>query len=327
MRRKFTLLAGLFLILLQPVLSQQQERTFVQQLRYLLYLPDGYEKDTAQKWPLMIFLHGSGESGTDLEKVKVHGPPRLIKEGRKFPFIVVSPQATNGWQTFQLIGLLRDLKQTLRVNPDKVYLTGLSMGGYGTWDLATEYPNEFAAIAPVCGGGDTSKAWRLRHVPVWCFHGAQDNVVPLILSEQMVSAVKKHNPAVRFTVYPDANHDSWTATYNNDSFYTWLLAQNRYHPVAKPATAAQLAPYAGRYVNGADTVTLAIQEGRLRGYSNPASNFEFELLMVAPHQFFIKEDEKAELLFSIDKKGKAKGFEFWGGGPRIRFSRLPTGSR
>lgn len=137
MRRKFTLLTGLFFVLLQSALGQQQERTFVQELRYLLYLPEGYEKDTAQKWPLMIFLHGSGESGTDLEKVKVHGPPRLIKEGRKFPFIVVSPQATNGWQTFQLIGLLKELKQTLRVNPDKVYLTGLSMGGMvpGIWQL------------------------------------------------------------------------------------------------------------------------------------------------------------------------------------------------
>ncbi|MBP7558546.1 MAG: dienelactone hydrolase family protein [Chitinophagaceae bacterium] len=327
MRRKFTLLTGLFFVLLQPILGQQQERTFVQELRYLLYLPDGYEKDTAQKWPLMIFLHGSGESGTDLEKVKVHGPPRLIKEGRRFPFIVVSPQATNGWQTFQLIGLLKELKQRLRVNPDKVYLTGLSMGGYGTWDLATEYPNEFAAIAPVCGGGDTSKAWVLRHVPVWCFHGALDNVVPPMLSEQMVAAVKKYNPAVKFTLYPDANHDSWTATYNNDSFYTWLLAQTKYHPVARQATAAELAPYAGRYVNGADTVTLAVNDGRLRGYSNPAGDFEFELLMAAPNQFFIREDEKAELLFSINKKGKAQGFEFWGGNQRIRFRRLPAGGR
>lgn len=327
MRRKFTLLTGLFFVLLQSALGQQQERTFVQELRYLLYLPEGYEKDTAQKWPLMIFLHGSGESGTDLEKVKVHGPPRLIKEGRKFPFIVVSPQATNGWQTFQLIGLVKELKQNLRVNPDKVYLTGLSMGGYGTWDLATEYPHEFAAIAPVCGGGDTSKAWMLRHVPVWCFHGALDNVVPPVLSEQMVAAVKKYNPAVKFTLYPDANHDSWTTTYSNDSFYTWLLAQSKYHPVARQATAAELAFFAGRYVNGADTVILAVNDGRLRGYSNPARDFEFELLMSAPNQFFIREDEKAELLFSIDKKGKAQDFEFWGGNQRVRFRRLPAGSR
>lgn len=151
----------------------------------------------------------------------------------------------------------------------------------------------------------------IRHVPVWCFHGALDNVVPPVLSEQIVAAVKKYNPAVKFTLYPDANHDSWTATYNNDSFYTWLLAQSKYHPVAKPATAAELAPFAGRYVNGADTVILAVNDGRLRGYSNPARDFEFELLMSAPNQFFIREDEKAELLFSIDKKGKAQDFEFW----------------
>lgn len=301
--------------------AQQQERRFVQELRYLLYLPPGYDQDTSRQWPLMIFLHGSGESGTDLQKVKTHGPPRLINEGRSFPFIVVSPQATNGWQNFQLIGLLRQLKSELRVNADKVYLTGLSMGGYGTWNLATEYPGEFAAIAPICGGGDTSKAWTLRHMPVWCFHGALDNVVPPVSSTRMVEAVKRYNPSARLTMYPDANHDSWTVTYGNDSLYTWLLAQNRYHPVAIPASASQLQAYAGSYLMGADTVTLAVVDGHLKGRSNPAHEFEFELLMTAPGQFFIKEDEKGEVIFSTNKKGQVDGFEFRGG-DRVRFKKI-----
>jgi predicted esterase len=197
--------------------------------RYLLYVPPDYAADPARKWPLLLFLHGAGERGDDLEKVKVHGPPRLIAEGQHFPFIVVSPQCPEGewWLPAQLIDLVEDICSHYRVDPDRIYLTGLSMGGYGTWATAIEYPDRFAAIAPICGGGDPEKADRIRHIPAWVFHGAKDPVVPLAQSEAMVRALEQLGAEVRFTVYPEATHDSWTETYANPELYEWLLQHPR----------------------------------------------------------------------------------------------------
>ncbi|HVY75326.1 MAG TPA: PHB depolymerase family esterase, partial [Puia sp.] len=216
MRKIYLLFASLFLFFtaaVNPVHAQQTPEEFVQKTGYLLYLPDGYAADTSKQWPLVLFLHGSGESGADLEKVKVHGPPKLVAQGRKFPFILVSPQCPSamvGWNSETLYALLLDIKQKYRVDADRVYLTGLSMGGYGTWALAMKHPEVLAAIAPLCGGGDTSDIWKLRHMPVWCFHGALDNVVPIRGEELLTSTLKRYNPDVRFTVYPDAGHDCWT---------------------------------------------------------------------------------------------------------------------
>jgi predicted peptidase len=195
---------------------------------YLLFLPDGYEKST-EKFPLMLFLHGAGESGSDLAKVKVHGPPKIVETKKDFPFIVVSPQSPGrGWDPNVLNALIDEAAEKYRVDKDRIYLTGLSMGGYGTWALATAYPDRFAAIAPICGGGNPVEASKLKDMPIWCFHGAKDNVVPLERSKEMVEAVERAgNKQVKFTIYPEATHDSWTETYNNQEFYDWLLKQNR----------------------------------------------------------------------------------------------------
>ena len=192
--------------------------------RYLLYLPKGCGK-TKKRWPLILFLHGAGERGDDLERVKIHGPPKLAAEGREFPFIIVSPQCPEDywWSNPVLIALLDDIERRLPVDPARIYLTGLSMGGFGTWNLATEHPGRFAAIAPICGGGHPILAGRLKDVPVWAFHGARDEVVPLSASQSMVDAVKRAGGRPRFTVYPAAGHDSWTATYNNPRLYAWFL--------------------------------------------------------------------------------------------------------
>jgi len=143
--------------------------------------------------------------------------------GKKFPFIIISPQAdtSSGWEPESLYHLLDFFKQTYRVDANRIYLTGLSMGGFGTWSFAIKHPEEFAEIIPICGGGDTSQVWRLRQIPVWCFHGALDDVVPVKRDEDMVSVLRKDNPSAKFTVYPDANHNSWERTYNNDSIYAW----------------------------------------------------------------------------------------------------------
>lgn len=219
--------------LAEPSGSPQQGQTFEKtiavnvKLKYLLFLPEGYQSGGKQ-WPLILFLHGAGESGDDLNVVKKHGPPKIVESKRDFPFIVVSPQSPRrGWNPEALAALLDEIIVNYQVDRDRVYLTGLSMGGYGTWTLAAAYPERFAAIAPICGGGSTDDAARLKGLPIWVFHGAKDPVVPLARSEEMVKAIEEAGGNVKFTVYPDAEHDSWTVTYDNPELYEWLLAQQR----------------------------------------------------------------------------------------------------
>ena len=198
--------------------------------QYLLYLPPDYKKQRGKRWPLVLFLHGSGERGDDLELVKKHGPPKLVEQGRQFPFILASPQcpAEQCWDIVALGALVDVLARNYRVDPQRIYVTGMSMGGYGTWELAQAMPERFAAIAPVCGGGRPLTARNIAHLPVWVFHGAKDKTVPLEQAERMVNALKKAGAKqARFTVYPDAGHDSWTQTYENPELYEWLLKQHK----------------------------------------------------------------------------------------------------
>ena len=192
-------------------------------MNHLLYLPDGYEEKDS--WPLLIFLHGVGERGDDLEKVKLHGPPKLIEAGKKFPFVVISPQCRRRgwWQPEAVAQLVETAVKTHKIDRRRVYLTGLSMGGYGTWATATKFSHLFAAVVPICGGGEPADAARMKAVPTWAFHGAKDRVVPLKQSEDMVSALETAGGNVKLTTYPDADHDSWTVTYENDKVYEWLL--------------------------------------------------------------------------------------------------------
>ena len=197
------------------------------QFGYLLYLPKDYEKQAS--WPLMLFLHGAGERGDDLEVVKKHGPPKLIAAGKEFPFIVISPQCPKDrwWEPIELVALLDEISGKHKVDPDRIYVTGLSMGGFGSWRLAAYAPDRLAAIAPICGGGESYWAKQFVHLPVWAFHGAKDTGVPLERSQEMFEALKKNGGDPKLTIYPDAGHDSWTATYDNPEFYEWLLARKR----------------------------------------------------------------------------------------------------
>jgi len=209
----------------------EKEITIQAKLGYLLSLPPGYDADPGKRWPLLVFLHGAGESGSDIEKVKIHGPPKLIAAGSfDHPCIVVSPQCPGrGWNADMVAALIDDICRTTRVDEDRIYLTGLSMGGFGTWALAASRPERFAAIAPVCGGGNPVDAIKLRGLPIWVFHGAKDTVVPLAASQAMVTALEAlgQKDTVKFTIYPDVGHDSWTVTYDDPAFYTWLFAQKR----------------------------------------------------------------------------------------------------
>ncbi len=201
--------------------------TTPEQLSYLLSLPKDYEADPEKKWPLVVFLHGAGERGDDVEKVAVHGPPKRVREGADFPFLLVAPQCPEGswWSEEPVLELIDHLEATLRVDASRIYLTGLSMGGYGTWHFAALAPHRFAAIAPVCGGGVPYRMRAIPHLPVWVFHGAKDTVVVLEESARLVEALKKRgNKTVQFTVYPEAGHDSWTETYQNPKLYEWFLS-------------------------------------------------------------------------------------------------------
>jgi len=196
---------------------------------YYVHLPAGYEKDPARKWPLILFLHGSGERGYDIKSVQDTGLPHDLDRKPDFPFIVIAPQCSPGewWSPLELNDLLDRVETSYRVDADRVYLTGLSMGGFGSWLLATEYPHRFAAVVPICGGGDPDDVQCIKDLPIWVFHGAKDEAVPVQRSMEMVEALKKIGGNVKFTVYPEAHHDSWTQAYATPELYDWLLQQRR----------------------------------------------------------------------------------------------------
>ncbi len=207
--------------------SAKLKRPVTVEMDYLISLPKDYEKQ--EKWPLILFLHGAGERGDDLELVKVHGPPKLVEQGKAFPFIVVSPQCPKGrwWHAMELSALLDEIEEKYKVDADRIYVTGLSMGGFGTWDLAMYAPKRFAAIAPICGGGDRQFGKALKDIPAWVFHGAKDRAVPVERSVEMVEAIKSNGGDAKLTIYPDAQHDSWTETYDNPELYQWFLKHQR----------------------------------------------------------------------------------------------------
>lgn len=206
---------------------------------YLLFLPPGYGDDRSRRWPLILFLHGAGERGSDLSLVKRHGLPKLLDERPgDFPFIVVSPQCPDGevWDVDVLLALLDEVCETHAVDRDRIYVTGLSMVGMGTFALALAAPERFAAAAPVCGWGNPLQV-RPEHarVPFWVFHGELDDKVPAALSAQMVAALQAVGAPVRYTVYPGVGHDAWTPTYANAELYQWFLAHRRSgEPAAGP---------------------------------------------------------------------------------------------
>ena len=205
----------------------------------------GLSQKPLARYPLVLFLHGKGERGDNLLQIKEAALPSRLeydqKFREKFPAILLAPQCpSNGWwSTHELSMLIDEIQAKYRVDPDRIYVTGMSMGGYGTWAMASEFPERFAAIAPVCGGGDVAEAERLAHLPIWAFHGNKDNVVPFNESQKMVSAVQAIGGNIRLTAYAEAGHDAWTETYSNPELFTWLFAQKR---SARPTTPVKTSP-------------------------------------------------------------------------------------
>jgi predicted peptidase len=216
------------------------ERKQVLDADYLLFLPEGYTKDESKRWPLILFLHGAGERGANVWMVAKHGPPEIVQV-TNLPFIVVSPLCPPGqqWNEDVLMALLDNVEKQYRVDTHRVYLTGLSMGGFGTWELGLRHPDRFAAIAPVCGGGETlpiilardfdpAQLALIKSLGVWAFHGGKDPTVPPDDSVRMVDLLKKAGcNDVKLTIYPNAQHDSWTQAYAEPGLFDWFLKHSR----------------------------------------------------------------------------------------------------
>ena len=200
-------------------------------LDYLMHIPTSYHSSPNEKFPLILFLHGSGERGDDVGIVKQTGLPNAVERQPDFPFIVASPQcpSTDTWTAHvdALIALMQDIASRYRIDNTRIYLTGLSLGGRGAWYLAAQTPQSFAAVVPICGRGFPELATQLTQIPVWAFHGENDTVVPVHESENMVTAINVAGGNARLTIYPNAGHDSWTQAYSDPMLYAWLLAQQK----------------------------------------------------------------------------------------------------
>jgi predicted peptidase len=225
--------------------AQRFEQTITKDISsdYLQFLPRDYDAKPAERWPLLLFLHGAGERGTNVWQADYHGPSKYILDHPDFPFVMISPLCGSNevWSNEKLLALLEHAQQTLRVDEHRIYLTGISMGGFGTWSLALERPEKFAAVIPICGGADTlaiilarlgyatpEKLAALKTLPIWAFHGGKDPAVPVGESERAVEALKQCGvAAVKLTIYPEAMHDCWTQTYSNPEIYAWLLQHHR----------------------------------------------------------------------------------------------------
>jgi predicted peptidase len=218
-----------------------------EKLGYRLLKPKDY--DPNRKYPLVLFMHGAGERGDNNKAQLVHGMNDFASDEvmSKYPAFVIAPQCPNNkkwvevdWSaakhtspekpsiSLQLtFDAMAALQKEFSIDDKRIYVTGLSMGGYGTWDAAARRPDYFAAAAPICGGGDEGDAKKLAKVPIWAFHGDKDGAVKVERTRNMIAAIKEAGGEPKYTEYPGVGHDSWSATYRNPEFYAWLFAQQR----------------------------------------------------------------------------------------------------
>ena len=236
---KKNLLIILCLLLCQGCSSQskinlvdaEMQTVVSETLNYYLYYPPDYDAKPVKNFPLLLFLHGGGESGDTLGALKKNGPPKLIVDGKEFPFLILAPQNPHKkkwWNTRAVKQLLDTVVANNRVDKKRIYLTGLSRGGGAAWEMAVQYPEKFAALAVVCGMTPLPYAsWIDKKMPIWVFHGAEDRSIPISESETMVNKLKEMNYNVKYTRYPDVGHDSWVKAYNTEELYQWFMRQKR----------------------------------------------------------------------------------------------------
>jgi len=234
------------------VSAQQTARVTASGIGYLEYLPQGY-KSNSNKYPLVISLHGVKEKGTsstdrsrvlaDLEKVDNVGLPKYVKSGKRYPFILISPQLKSNhglWSGDYVMQVLNHVKKHLRIDDRRIYLTGLSLGGFGVWRAAGDYPDVFAAIAPICSGGNALKkanAIAAENLPAWGFHGSRDHIVSHNVTIKMVNAInaspRKPNPLAKATIFQGMGHSIWDKAYNETNLLNWMLSHRKGSPSSK----------------------------------------------------------------------------------------------
>ena len=210
-------------------------RTRLVTVHYLLYVPQDY--DESQQYPFILFLHGSGEAGTRLDLLKVQVIPKLIEEGEEYPFIIASPQLNynESWDSKVdvLANFITHLESEFPIDPDRIYVTGLSLGGSGAWVFALRHPDVPAAVVPMAGSFALSSIvprniCDLAEIPIWAFHGAQDDLVPLAYEQPLIDALIECGGNVQYTVYPDADHpQTFERGFADPALYAWLLEQHR----------------------------------------------------------------------------------------------------
>ncbi len=200
--------------------------------KYVLFVPHSYTGE--KEVPVILSLHGSGETKGGKKMPVEVGLGSAIKSREKtFPFLTIIPQAEKRpWSADShdgklAIAILDDVCKQYKTDKSRTYLTGLSMGGYGTWSLAAKYPDRWAAIVPICGGGDLGKAEAIKNIPCWCFHGDDDKAVPVQKSRDMIAELKKVGGKPKYTEYPGVGHNSWDKAYATEELYTWLLEQKK----------------------------------------------------------------------------------------------------
>ena len=194
-------------------------------LRFWQFVPKGY--NGKKNFPLMLFLHGAGERGDKLEVVKKWGPPQLVGKRKDFPFVLISPQCPRGtlWKIEELYQRVNTVAGELKSDRQRMYVTGLSMGGFGSWLLMDKYPKLFAAGVPICGGGKATSAKNLVDIPIWALHGGADGGGKPALSELMIKKIKEAGgKKAKRTIYPGVGHNSWSRAYANEEVYKWLLS-------------------------------------------------------------------------------------------------------
>lgn len=215
--------------IIKSEISKIQNKKIKIDYDYILQMPKN--QTPGQLLPLIIFLHGSGERGDSVELVMVHGPWNYANAHEDFPFMILAPQCRAGetWDPVTLDLLLDDVTGNYPVDTNRIYLTGLSRGGFGVWDWVLYRPQRFAAIAPICGASNyhVLTANILKSTPSWVFHGALDNTIPVEFSANLVKHLLNFGAEVKFTVYPYAGHDSWTETYLNAELYSWFLSHSK----------------------------------------------------------------------------------------------------
>ena len=221
--------------------SKDYDRAYQVEIRdsegfnFLLFLPENESEKINDKYPTILFLHGIGELGSDLQVLKREGLPKILDGDKNFPFIVISPQCpsstewyyTNEDNVRAMNNMLDDAIKRFPIDTSRIYITGLSMGGIGTWYYSIKMPERFAAMAPVAFRGDGWSCCPAKDIPVWAFHGQNDNVIPLSSAQSLVNQFKQCGGNIEFTVYPSTGHDCWTKTYNNNELYTWFLQHQK----------------------------------------------------------------------------------------------------